>query len=135
MTDDIVIRLREGHGQGCKCYAHCYCKCGCDAEWAEYYIKEAADEIERLREENIQYEMAFEWFKKLDEIRLELIQQAAKEMQRTENEIEHVRELNTQLEAKINMWMSTAETNTNYLESVIRNLTDENARLRKKIPQ
>ena len=49
MSDDIVTRLREGYGQGCKCYAHCYCECGCDAEWAEHYIKEAADEIERLR--------------------------------------------------------------------------------------
>lgn len=52
MTDDIVTRLREGHGQGCKCYADYWYECACDAVWAEQYINEAADEIERLRAEN-----------------------------------------------------------------------------------
>lgn len=52
MFDDIVTRLREGNGQGCKCYADYWYECACDAIWAEQYILEAADEIERLREQN-----------------------------------------------------------------------------------
>ena len=50
MTDDIVTRLRESHGQGCTCGAWNYSECGCsEAVWAEMFITEAADEIERLR--------------------------------------------------------------------------------------
>jgi hypothetical protein len=50
MTDDIVTRLRESHGQGCTCGAWNYSECGCsEAVWAEMFINDAADEIERLR--------------------------------------------------------------------------------------
>jgi len=51
VTDDIVTRLRESDGQGCTCGAYSYYECGCsEAVWAEMFIEEAADEIERLRE-------------------------------------------------------------------------------------
>ena len=50
MTDDIVTRLRESNGEGCTCGAWNYSECGCsEAVWAEMFITEAADEIERLR--------------------------------------------------------------------------------------
>ncbi len=50
MTDDIVTRLRKSHGEGCTCGAWNYSECGClEAVWAEMFITEAADEIERLR--------------------------------------------------------------------------------------
>ena len=50
-TDDIVTRLRESHGQGCTCGAWNYSECGCsEAVWAEMFITEAADEIERLQQ-------------------------------------------------------------------------------------
>ena len=53
MTDDIVTRLRESHGEGCTCGAWNYSECGClEAVWAEMFITEAADEIERLRKES-----------------------------------------------------------------------------------
>jgi hypothetical protein len=49
-TDDIVTRLRNSDGQGCTCEAYSYYECGCEqAVWAEMFINEAADEIERLR--------------------------------------------------------------------------------------
>ena len=49
-TDDIVTRLRNSDGQGCTCNAYSYYECGCsEAVWAEMFITEAADEIERLR--------------------------------------------------------------------------------------
>ena len=52
MADDIVTILRTGFGEDCKCYARCYCKCGCSGVvWAANYTDDAADEIERLREE------------------------------------------------------------------------------------
>ena len=51
MTDDIVTRLRNSDGQGCTCSAYSYYECGCtEGVWAEMFIEEAADEIERLRE-------------------------------------------------------------------------------------
>lgn len=50
MSDDIVTRLRESDGQGCTCGAYSYYECGCsEGVWAEMFINEAADEIERLR--------------------------------------------------------------------------------------
>jgi len=50
VSDDIVTRLRESHGEGCTCGAWNYSECGCiEAVWAEMYITDAADEIERLR--------------------------------------------------------------------------------------
>ena len=50
--DDIMTRLRESNGQGCTCGAWNYSECGCsEATWAEMYITDAADEIERLRKE------------------------------------------------------------------------------------
>jgi hypothetical protein len=52
VTDDIVTRLRESDGEGCTCGAWNYSECGClEAVWAEMFITEAADEIERLRKE------------------------------------------------------------------------------------
>lgn len=48
MADDIVDRLRQ-HGEGCTCEAWSTYDCGCGAEWGENYVREAADEIERLR--------------------------------------------------------------------------------------
>jgi hypothetical protein len=51
VTDDIVTRLRDSDGQGCTCQAYSYYECGCtEAVWAEMFIDEAANEIERLRE-------------------------------------------------------------------------------------
>jgi hypothetical protein len=53
MTDDIVTRLRNSYGQGCTCFAHHSFECICvGAQWVERYVDEAADEIERLRENN-----------------------------------------------------------------------------------
>ena len=50
--DDIVTRLRDSDGQGCICEAYSYYECGCtEAVWAEMFIDEAANEIERLRKE------------------------------------------------------------------------------------
>lgn len=50
MNDDIVTRLRNSDGQGCTCGAYSYYECGCtEAVWAEMFINDAADEIERLR--------------------------------------------------------------------------------------
>ena len=50
--DDIVTRLRDGDGHGCTCGAYSYYECGCtEGVWAEMFINEAADEIERLRKE------------------------------------------------------------------------------------
>lgn len=52
MNNDIVTRLRNSDGQGCTCNAYSYYECGCsEAVWAEMFITEAADEIERLRKE------------------------------------------------------------------------------------
>lgn len=57
MTNDIVTQLRESNGQGCTCGAWNYSECGCsEATWAEMYITDAADEIERLR--RVAYSMA-----------------------------------------------------------------------------
>ncbi len=47
-----MTRLRNSDGQGCTCNAYSYYECGCsEAVWAEMFITEAADEIERLRAE------------------------------------------------------------------------------------
>ena len=47
---DIIDRLRGEH-LDCNCMAHSSSECCCDTEWPESSCKEAADEIERLREE------------------------------------------------------------------------------------
>ena len=71
-SDDIVIRLREGDGQGCKCYADYWYECACDAIWAEQYILEAADEIERLRAELADCNNDFDCLKQIhDKVRSE----------------------------------------------------------------
>ena len=46
---DILELLRSV--PDCKCHAVCSWECGCDAIWPENYVKDAADEIERLRKE------------------------------------------------------------------------------------
>lgn len=51
MSDDIVDLLLNSNGEGCTCAAWNYFECGCDARWAEMYIKDAAKEITRLRNE------------------------------------------------------------------------------------
>lgn len=50
-SDDIVTRLRS-QGEGCTCNAWGGYECACGAEWGDNYVLEAADEIERLQEEN-----------------------------------------------------------------------------------
>jgi hypothetical protein len=50
MSEDIVYRLRNYKGLGCKCSARHPYECSCkDAKWAEDFIIEAANEIERLK--------------------------------------------------------------------------------------
>jgi hypothetical protein len=49
MMIDILGLLRSV--PDCKCHAVCSWECGCDAIWPEDYVKDAANEIERLRKE------------------------------------------------------------------------------------
>ena len=46
---DILGLLRSV--PDCECHAVCSWECGCDAIWPEDYVKDAANEIERLRKE------------------------------------------------------------------------------------